>query len=124
MTQLTYACMNAATTKADSSPISRPRRFETLVLLGWVLLTLYATDFLTHYLFLIHLYGFSRVRSEHLYFTAMPKGSPWIVSNGDRITEGHFLHFVVGLVLWLALFCVTCRFIFRLLPEKKDNDAA
>jgi len=115
--------MNATSTKADSSPNSRPRRFETLVGLGWGLLTFYAAYFLTHYLFLIHLYGFPRVRSEHLRFTAMPKGSSWIVSNGDRITEGHFLHFVISLVLWLAFFFVTYRFIYRLLPEKKDDDA-
>jgi len=95
-----------------------------LVFLAWALLTFYAAFYASHYLFLIYLYGFSRVRGEHLHFTEMPKARAWIVSNGDRITEGHFVHFLIGLGLWFTLFFITFRFIYRLLPERKVAPAA
>jgi hypothetical protein len=101
-----------------------PRRFGTLVFLAWGLLTFYPAYYASHYLFLIHLYGFSRVRAEHLHFTEMPKGRPWVVSNGDVITEGYFVHFLIGVGLWFALFFITFRFIYHLLPERKIANAA
>ncbi len=86
-------------------------------------LTLYAALVAADFLFLIHLYGWSRVRGEHLHFTATPKADPWIVSNGDRITEGRSWHFLVSLVLWLSLFFLAYAFIRCLLPERKGNEA-
>ena len=100
------------------------RRLGTLVGLAWGLLTFYAAYYASHYLFLIYLYGFSRVRAEHLYFTEMSKGRPWIVSNGDVITKELFVHFLIGVCLWFVLFFITFRFIYRLLPERKVANAA
>jgi hypothetical protein len=65
------------------------------------------------YLFLVFLYGLWRVCAEGLYFVAMPKGGPWVVSNGDLITEGHYLQFLFALplmaVLHLVFFAVAAR---------------
>jgi len=113
--------MSATSTNAASPPSFRPRRFEALVFLAWGLVTNYAAYLVAHYAFLIHRYGFARVRGEHLHFTAIPKGSAWIVSNGDRITEGHFLHFAIHVVLWLAFFAVTYPLVRRWLPGRKDG---
>ena len=107
----------------DIKSSSGPRKFETILFLGWGIMTLYAAYYAGLYVFLIHLYGFSRVRSEHLHFTATPKGHAWLVSNGDNIVKGHFLHYLITLVLWLILFFVTYRLLHRLLPERKDSDA-
>ena len=114
--------MSAISTSVVGPPSSRPRRFEALVFIVWGLLTNYATYLVAHYLLLIHLYSFPRVRQEHLHFLAMPKGSDWIVSNGDHITQGHFLHFVIHVVLWLAVFAVTYPLVHRWLPSRKDGD--
>lgn len=113
--------MSAVSAKADHSPNMRPRRFESLVGLVWALATFYVAYRASLYLFLIHLYGYAHVHREHLHFKDTPKGGAWIVSNGDRITDGLFLQYLIGLVLWLALFSVTFWVIHRLLPTKKDN---
>jgi hypothetical protein len=86
-------------------------------------LTAFAAYRIALYVFLIHLYGFSRVRSEHLHFTDTPKGHPWPVSNGDLITKGQFLHFLILLAVWMVLFPITFRYIHCLLPMKKERDA-
>ena len=114
--------MSAASSKADTPPSSKARKFEALAGLTWAIMTFYSAYYVSFYIFLIHLYGFARVRSEHLHFTDTPKGAAWVVSNGDHITKGHFLHFVVALVLWLALFSVTFPFIHRLLPMREEKD--
>jgi hypothetical protein len=54
-------------------------------------------------LFLVKVYGWSRVFREHLHLIAMPKGAPWPVSNGDFISGGDFAMFAFGLPCWLAL---------------------
>jgi hypothetical protein len=58
------------------------------------------------YLFLAYLYGFIRVLGEGLHFVAMPKGRPWVVSNGDLIAEEHFVHFLFTLPLMVGLYFV------------------
>ena len=113
------------TTRPDTSqkPGSRPRKFETLLFIALGVPTLYVAYYAGRYIFLVHLYGFSRVRSEHLHFTATPKGRAWLVSNGDSIAEGHFLHFLISLGLFLVLFFVIYAFLHKLLPERKESDA-
>src|SRR5437667_1195622 len=108
--------MSATPSSSDRSSL---RRFVRLVLFAWGLLTLGASYFAGHYLFLIYHYGFSRVRGEHLHFTQMPKGGPWIVSNADRISEGYSLSFFFGAGLWLAVMFGTFCLIGWLLPELK-----
>jgi hypothetical protein len=115
--------MSATLANSSSSPSYRPRKFEALVALILIFPILYAALCAADFLFLIHLYGWSRIRGEHLHFTATPKAGDWIVSNGDRITEGHFWHFLVALILWLSLFFLTYGFIRRQLPERKSNEA-
>jgi len=86
----------------------------TVAFLAWALLSLYTAIYSAAYLWLIQLYGFSRVCREHLRFDSMSKGGAWIVSNGDRITEGFFVHhYLVSLILWLAMFFAPLPFVFR-----------
>ena len=93
---------------------SEPPTMILLVFPIWGPVSLYAAFHAAAFLWLIQLYGFSRVFAEHLHFIGMPKGGAWIVSNGDHITSGYFLHhFVVMLALWLTLFLVPVAFIYR-----------
>ena len=96
-----------------------------LAVLVWALATLYFSIYFSEFLLLGHLYGFARVRSEHLHFTATPKGHDWIVSNGDHVgVSGTSWHFLVSLGLWLALFFATFWIIYYFLPKRKDTNAA
>src|SRR5207253_3188257 len=88
--------MSTASLNTDRKLSSPARIIKPFLFLVWAFSTLYAAFHIALYIFLIHLYGFSRVRSEHLYFTSTPKARAWIVSNGDRITEGHFLHWLIS----------------------------
>jgi len=99
-------------------------RLAPVTFLAWILLSLYAGIYSAAYLWLIQLYGFTRVRSEHLHFVSMPKGGDWIISNGDHITGGFFVHhFLVALVLWLVIFFAPMPFIFRRRSRQKNVDA-
>ena len=96
-----------------------------LAVLVWALATLYFSIYFSEFLLLGHLYGFARVHSEHLHFTATPKGHDWIVSNGDHVgVSGTSWHFLVSLGLWLALFFATFWIIYYFLPKRKDTNAA
>ena len=91
---------------------------------AWIFLSLYAAGYSAAYLWLIRLYGFTRVRSEHLHFVSMPNGGDWIVSNGDHITEGFFVqHYLVGVVLWLVILFAPMPFIFRRRNRERNIDA-
>ena len=72
-------------------------------------------------LFLIYLYGWSRVWHEHLRILRMPKGRPWPVSNGDFINQGFFIHFLIAMACWFALFIPTYLLLWRLLPLRKTS---
>jgi hypothetical protein len=100
------------------------RRFEIESGVVCAFLTLLAAIRASSYFFLAYLYGFARVRNEHLRFIGMPKGRAWIVSNGDRVSEGHFLHYLMGVGIWMALFPVIYGFVYRCLPDvvKKSPD--
>jgi hypothetical protein len=105
-------------TKYDPKTAS-PRKFILVMLtfFGCGLITLYIGSLIGHYLFLVSLYGHARVNSEHLHFVEMLKGRPWVISNGDKITEaaGASLPYVVG--SWFVLFLSTYPFIYRFIPE-------
>jgi hypothetical protein len=89
-------------------------KLNSVVFVVWALVSLYAGIYSAAYLWLFQLYGFSRVFSEHLHFTAMPKSGAWVVSNGDQITSGFFVHhFLVALVVWIVIFFTPLFFIYR-----------
>ena len=98
-----------------------PRKYETLAGVASAILASYPAFLIANTLFLIRLYGFSRVRAEHLCLTATPKGSAWIVSNGDRINEGFFVHFLITMAIWLFLVLCTFPLILSFLPPKEDH---
>jgi hypothetical protein len=109
----------AAAEKDRSEPIGGTRRFDAL--LAFVLAV--GTLFLSIYvigakLFLVYVYGWSRVRAEALTLVSMPKGRPWVVSNGDALAD-HQLHFVISLACWFALFLATYLPLRLLLPRAK-----
>ena len=73
-------------------------------LLAWATVCFYAAFYSASELWLVQMYGFSHVCSEHLHFISTPKGGDWVVSNGDKIVDGFFIHhFLVCIVLWLAI---------------------
>ena len=98
------------------------RRGELLLGLPLALGTLLFSDFVVaSKLFLIYLYGWSRVWHEHLRILGMPKGRPWPVSNGNLIHQDFAIHFLIGVVCWFALFIPTYLFLWRLLPLRKPS---
>jgi hypothetical protein len=105
----------------SEAPEAKHRRYEIESGLICGILPLMAGIRAASYFFLVYLYGVARVRHDHLRFTAMPKGSPWIVSNGDRVSNGHFLHYLIGLGIWMALFLMIYPLIFRLLPQRQGE---
>lgn len=111
-------CLRIVTAKSDTPSNWRLRKFGAGLFLVWGLVSLGAAYYVGLYLYLVHLYGLVRVRTEHLRFTATPKGQAWIVSNGDHITGGHFLHYLISMGLWLVLFAVTFALLYQLLPKK------
>ena len=72
-------------------------------------------------LFLIYVYGWDKVYLQHLRLLNMPKGRAWPVSNGDMIREGFFIHYLISMVCWFAMFFMTYPFLRRLLPEAKPG---
>lgn len=93
---------------------------EFLLWFVWTLGTLFfSANVLATKLFLVYLYGWSRVRHEHLRILSMPKGHPWPVSNGDLIQGQFSMHYLIGVFCWLALFFSTYPFLRLLLPLRK-----
>jgi hypothetical protein len=70
------------------------------------------------YLFLIHKYGFARVRAEHLEMVRMPKSGPWLVSNGDTVPGAGIGWWLVVTVITFGLIGVVYLGVFRLLPAE------
>jgi hypothetical protein len=101
---------------------AEPRRFEPLLSLVWGLGTLLLSiNVIGAYLFLVYLYGWGRVRHEHLRILKMANGQPWVVSNGDLITEHHFIHYLISGVCWFVLFFATYPLIRLLLPKRASD---
>ncbi len=88
--------------------------------LGGLATLIFSIDVLGARLFLVYLYGWTRVQQEHLRILQMPKGQPWPVSNGDLIRDGHFIHFLFALACWYALFFATYPLLRRLLPKANE----
>lgn len=95
-----------------------PRKYGIGVGVICAVFTLLAGIRIGTYFFLVYLYGWERVRSEHLRFLSMPKGHAWPVSNGDRIADVHFLHYLISIGIWFALFLVIYPAVYRLLPRR------
>jgi hypothetical protein len=105
---------------AKSRPGQQTRRFEVLLFFPWALGTLlFSIHVLGAHLFLVYVYGWQRVNSEHLRILKMPKGADWPVSNGDMIREGFFVHYLITLFCWLAMFLATYPLLRLLLPASK-----
>jgi hypothetical protein len=97
-----------------------PRRFESLVFMVLALVCLGVAISFGNYGLLVYLYGFSRVRDEHLHFLGTPKGHPWPVSNGDLVqTDVHPMQFVITAVVWLGMTIPICVLVRLLLPRAK-----
>ena len=110
-----------STNSEPSRPRPEPRRFEGFLAVPWALMTLnFSITFVGAKLFLICLYGWTKVWHERLHILDMPKGRPWPVSNGDLIHDWQALHFVLSLVCWFALFAATYPLLRLLLPEPKS----
>jgi hypothetical protein len=92
-----------------------------LTFFGCGLITLYIGSLIGHHLFLVRLYGHSRVSSEHLHFVEMLKGKPWVVSNGDKIADASGASFLYVIGSWFVLFFATYPFIYRFIPEPKSK---
>ena len=107
---------------AASFPYGRQTRpGEALLFTPWAIGTLlFATRWIGAKLFLIYLFGWEKVRQEHLTLPAMPKGHPWPVSNGDVVTGDFFIHYLIFTVCWLAIFAGTYPIVRLLLPRPRQ----
>ena len=104
--------------------LEKPRRFESVLLLPCAGVTLWlAGRVIGTKLFLVYLYGWARVRQQHLEILSMPKGRPWPVSNGDLIYEQHFLHYLISVPCWLVLFFITYGLLRLALPKREPAAA-
>ena len=107
---------------SGGNPRQEPRRFEEWLSLAWGFCTLmFAIHVVGKKLFLIYLYGWDKVQQEQLRFLSMPKGRPWEVSNGDMISEGHFVHYLITAGCWFVLLLTTYPFLRLLLPAKRPS---
>jgi hypothetical protein len=104
---------------------SNPRRFESLAfIVAFLFASWLGFRVVGGYLYLIYTYGFHRVHSEHLHLLKMAKTDPWIVSNGDQIAGGGFPWFLVASGISIVFGLAVYLLIYRLLPERKDTNAA
>ena len=104
----------------DKDSTAELRRGEFFLWLFWNLGLIYiSSKFIATWLLLIHIYGWSRVQSEHLRILAMPKRHPWPVSNGDMLAQGHSLHFLIGFLCWIGLFLLTYPALRCILPRRR-----
>jgi hypothetical protein len=107
----------ATPSKLKPSPRPPLRQFEVLLFFAVALGTvLFAYNIVGPRLFLIYVYGWDKVQAGHLRLMAMPKGEPWPVSNGDMIRQGFFIHYLISLACWYAMFLGTYPWLRRLLP--------
>lgn len=93
-----------------------PRRYESWVFLFCGLVGFSSGLTTANFLFLTYLYGFHRVYTEGLELVSMPKGHPWIVSNGDIIDQAttsiHFFILAPCLgSMTLGLYCAIRHFL-------------
>jgi hypothetical protein len=109
----------------DANASWSPRRFEGIALLVVAPLSLAVAYHFSSYLLLCFLYGVSRVQSEHLHMVQMPKGRPWIISNGDQIDgDIESMHFVFSATIWIVLTAVVYLLIRQALPRRGQKHQA
>jgi hypothetical protein len=96
-----------------------PRRFAGLLLVLAGCLAYFVSQRYAKFLVLISLYGCPRVLADHLHFVSTEKAVPWVVSNGDHLTDAEHLWGDIDSALMSAVFFPTCLLIFPLLPRRK-----
>lgn len=100
-----------------------PRHFEVVLFFLCCITALYiAHSIIGAKLFLIYLYGWDAVQNEHLTFTDMPKVGPWLVSNGDIITDKKTIHFFITVICWWAISIPLYLLLRRLLPRNRTEE--
>src|SRR5258708_2584507 len=105
-------------TAHESEPPQRTRRGELLLQISWAIGTLLVSiRVIGAKLFLVYLYGWTRVQQEQLRILKMPKNAPWPVSNGDVITQGYFIHFLISGACWFVIFFAIYPLLRLLLPR-------
>lgn len=121
-TQNRRSILNTPLTKVSKKENSTPEFIGGVRLFIIALPALGVSFYISAQILLCYLYGVGRVFKEGLHFIAMPKGRPWIVSNGDLVSEDvKPLHFVIGVVLWLLLTISIVLLTYWLFPGKKAS---
>jgi len=114
----------SARLKSESTP-PNPRKFASLAFIFvFLLATQVGFRIIGGWLYLVYIYGFQRVLSEHLHLVKMGKSDPWIVSNGDQIAGGGFPWFLVAAGISMLFFFPMFNLVCRILPKRNDKDAA
>jgi hypothetical protein len=99
---------------------SKPRRFSQIAFILCVIpISQFCDRVIGGYLFLVHRYGFARVRAERLEMVKMPKSGPWLVSNGDVVPGGGIVWWFCVTFISLVLIGLVYLGVFRLLPVEK-----
>jgi hypothetical protein len=108
---------------AQTSRRSEPRRrFEYVVRIVWVSLCLWLSIFVIGpKLFVIYLYGWAKVRDQHLHILSMPKGHPWPLSNGGFVDHGYFISFLISMACYVSLVFATWPVVRLALPKHRQD---
>jgi hypothetical protein len=95
---------------------SESLRSRALVI--WLVITLSMlriASWLSSQIILIYVYGWGRVSREHL---QMARLKPLlVVSNGDVLPTSPFVHYLIGVAIWLPSAVLILLLAFKLLPH-------
>jgi len=84
----------------------------------WLVITLSMlriASWLSGEIILLHVYGWERVSREHL---QMAKLKPLlVVSNGDVLPNSPFVHYLIGVAIWIPSAVFLVLLAFKLLPQ-------
>jgi hypothetical protein len=96
-------------------------QYESLrgrALVIWLVITLSMlriASWVSGQIILIHAYGWGRVSREHL---QMARLKPLlVVSNGDVLPYSPFVHYIIGVAIWLPSAVLLVVLAFKLLPQ-------
>jgi hypothetical protein len=96
-------------------------QYESLrgrALVIWLVITLSMlriASWVSGQIILIHAYGWGRVSREHL---QMARLKPLLViSNGDVLPYSPFVHYIIGVAIWLPSAVLLVVLAFKLLPQ-------
>jgi hypothetical protein len=88
------------------------------VLVVWLVITLSMLRiawWVSSQIILIHVYGWGRISRDHL---QMAKLRPLlVVSNGDVLPTSPFIHYLIGLAIWIPSAVLLVVLAFKLLPQ-------